>query len=105
PAAQTPFAQDAAFGYRSSNLAAWVAEKSGGHIRADQVASITLDDLRVGGPAAVQAKLAALGPGQVCIVNAVALRDLEVLVAALLEVETTGRRFLYRTAASFVQVR
>jgi uncharacterized protein YgbK (DUF1537 family) len=105
PAAQTPFAQDAAFGYRASNLRAWVSEKSSGRIAAEEVASISLDDLRMGGPAVVQEKLIALGPGQVGIVNAADLRDLEVLVAALLEVEATGRHFLYRTAASFVQVR
>ncbi len=106
PAAQTPFAQDAAFGYRASNLRDWVAEKNGGRMKASEVASITLDDLRVGGPTNVAAKLAALESGQVCIVNAAELRDLEVLVVALLEVESTvGRRFLYRTAASFVQIR
>jgi uncharacterized protein YgbK (DUF1537 family) len=106
PAAQTPFAQDAVFGYRASNLREWVAEKSGGRINAEQVASITLDDLRVHGPSAVAATLRDLRHGQVCIVNAAELRDMEVLVAALLEVETTtGRRFLYRTAASFVQIR
>jgi uncharacterized protein YgbK (DUF1537 family) len=106
PAAQTPFAKDAAFGYRASNLRAWVAEKSGGRIAAEEVASISLDDLRVGGPEAVQARLAALRPRQVCVVNATELRDMEVLVAALLDLEAaTGRRFLYRTAASFVQIR
>ena len=30
PAAETPFAKDAAFGYRNSNLRAWVEEKTGG---------------------------------------------------------------------------
>ena len=106
PAAQTPFAQDAAFGYRNSDLRAWVAEKSGGRIQAGQVASITLDDLRNGGPEAVLQKLAALAAGQVCIVNAADLRDLLDLVMALLALEAaTGRRFLYRTAASFVQIR
>lgn len=106
PAAQTPFAQDAAFGYDNSNLRAWVAEKSAGHIAAEDVASITLDDLRVAGPNGVQAKLTALHEGQVCIVNATELRDMEVLVLALLQCEAaTGRRFLYRTAASFVQIR
>jgi uncharacterized protein YgbK (DUF1537 family) len=106
PAAQTPFAQDAAFGYRASNLRDWVAEKSGGRIEAEQVASISLDDLRLGGPKVVAQKLAALKLGQVCIINAVELRDIEVLVVALLEVEAqSGRRFLYRTAASFVQIR
>lgn len=106
PAAMTPFAKDAAFGYANSNLRAWVAEKSLGRIDAGDVASISLDDLRVGGPSVVQAKLSALRSGQVCIVNATELRDMEVLVLALLQCEAaTGRRFLYRTAASFVQIR
>jgi uncharacterized protein YgbK (DUF1537 family) len=86
-------------------LRAWVAEKSGGRVHAEAVASITLDDLRVGGPTVVAQKLAALEAGQVCVVNAADLRDLEVLVIALLDIEAQGRRFLYRTAASFVQVR
>jgi uncharacterized protein YgbK (DUF1537 family) len=105
PAGQTPFARDAAFGYRRSNLTEWVEEKTDGRIAAAEVATITLDDLRCDGPAAVATKLAALRPGQVAIVNAAALRDLEVLVAALLDAEAAGRRFVYRTAASFVQVR
>ncbi len=50
PAAQTPFARDAAFGYAASEMHAWVAEKSGGRITPDEVATITLDDLRRGGP-------------------------------------------------------
>ena len=106
PAAQTPFAQDAAFGYRASNLRAWVAEKSAGQIAPEQVASISLDELRVGGPDVVQARLGSLAAGQVCVVNAAELRDMEVLVTALLDLEaSTGRRFIYRTAASFVQIR
>ena len=105
PAAETPFARDAAFGYRHSDLTAWVAEKAGGRIAAAEVATITLDDLRCGGPPAVAAKLAALRAGQVAIVNAAALRDLEVLVVALLDAEATGQQFVYRTAASFVQMR
>lgn len=105
PAAQTPFAKDAAFGYRHSSLPAWVEEKTQGRVTAAEVASITLDDLRQGGPDVVVAKLLSLEQGRVCVVNAVALRDLEVLVAALLQVEAKGKRFLYRTAASFVQIR
>lgn len=105
PAAQTPFARDAAFGYQASEMHAWVAEKSGGRIAPEQVATISLDDLRRGGPEVTQRKLEGLGSGQVCVVNAADLRDLEVLVVALLAVEAQGRRFLYRTAASFVQMR
>ena len=105
PAAQTPFARDAAFGYQHSDLCEWVAEKTGGRIAAADVAAITLDDLRRGGPAAVATKLTDLAPGQVAVVNAADLRDLEVLVDALLDAEATGKQFVYRTAASFVQIR
>lgn len=105
PAAQTPFAQDAAFGYRTSNLPDWIAEKSAGRIAAGDVASITLTDLRTGGPSVVAQRLLALPHRSVCVVNAAAYRDLEVLVAGLLQAEATGRRYLYRTAASFVAVR
>ncbi|MEZ4833216.1 MAG: four-carbon acid sugar kinase family protein [Caldilineaceae bacterium] len=105
PAAQTPYARDAAFGYTQSNLKEWVAEKSGGAIAAEDVASISIEDLRVGGPAAVTAKLMALHDEQPCVVNAASYRDLEIFVLGLLAAEDAGKRFLYRTAASFVQVR
>jgi uncharacterized protein YgbK (DUF1537 family) len=39
------------------------------------------------------------------VVNAVSYRDLEVFVLGLLNAEAQGRKYLYRTAASFVQVR
>lgn len=50
-------------------------------------------------------KLRRLTSGSACIVNAVVQADLEAAVAALLEAEAEGKRFLYRTAASFVAVR
>jgi len=46
----------------------------------------------------------ALTHGCVCVVNAASQRDLEVFVQGLLEAEARGRRFLYRTAASFVPI-
>jgi uncharacterized protein YgbK (DUF1537 family) len=105
PAGATEFARDRAFGYRESNLRAWVAEKTGGRVPTEQVASISLDDIRRGGPQLVAERLAELRSGRICVINAASMRDLEVVVAALLEAETRGKRFLYRTAASFVQVR
>jgi uncharacterized protein YgbK (DUF1537 family) len=106
PAGETEFARDAAFGYRASNLRAWVEEKTGGRIRANSVASITIDDLRQsGGPDRVADKLLALEKGGICVVNAAGYRDLELFVSGLLTAEAEGRQFLYRTAASFVRVR
>ena len=105
PAAETPFARDAAFGYRSSNLRDYVEEKTAGRVKAAEVASITLDDLRRGGPATVTKKLLSLPANSVCIVNAAAPRDLEVFVAGLAEAEARGSRYLFRTAAQFVAAR
>lgn len=105
PAADTPFARDAAFGYRSSHLPSWVEEKTIGRTRAADVATISLDLLRSGGPLAVAEKLRALPRGCVCIVNAAAPRDIEVFAAATLAAESTGSRFLYRTAAGFIAAR
>ena len=105
PAAETEFARDSAFGYRSSNLRRWVEEKAGGRISLDEVMTISISDLREGGPERVTSCLADLPGGCVCAVNAASYRDLEVFVAGLLEAEACGKNFLYRTAASFVQVR
>jgi uncharacterized protein YgbK (DUF1537 family) len=105
PAAETPFAQDAVFGYRSSNLRQWVEEKTVGRVAAQDVISISLDDMRNGGPDAVARILGAVSGGQVCVVNAAAYRDMEVFVLGLLQAEEAGKRFLYRTAASFVRTR
>jgi len=105
PAAETPFARDAAFGYQSSNLRDYVAEKTAGRVKTSEVASVTLDDLRRGGPAAVTKALLSLTANSVCIVNAAAPQDLEVFVAGLGEAEAQGRRYLFRTAAQFVAAR
>ena len=105
PAAETAYAQDAVFGYRHSNLRRWVAEKTKGRIPCDEVASISLDDIRRGGPARVAKLLASLEPASCCVVNAASYRDLEVFVAGLLDAEDLGKRYIFRTAASFVRVR
>jgi len=105
PAAQTPYAADKAFGYANSEMRAWVEEKTGGRAAAADVAAVTLADLRVGGPDAVRDRLLGVSNGQVCVVNSASYRDMEVFVLGLLAAEAAGKRFLYRTAASFVQVR
>jgi uncharacterized protein YgbK (DUF1537 family) len=105
PTAETPFARDASFGYTKSNLREWVEEKTGGRVQASAVASLSLDTIRGGGPQAVTGQLLSLEPGSVCVINAVTMRDLEVVVAGLLEAEEQGRTFLARTAASFVRAR
>jgi uncharacterized protein YgbK (DUF1537 family) len=83
----------------------WVAEKTAGHIPAREVMTLSLETIRQGGPKAVCAQLQQCQNGQVCVVNAVTLRDLEVMVMGQLLAEAAGKQFLLRSAASYVQVR
>jgi uncharacterized protein YgbK (DUF1537 family) len=105
PAAETEFARDATFGYSRSNLREWVEEKSGGRIAASKVASLPLEAVRDGGPDAVRERLLAVRGGQTVVVNAESYRDLSSVVLGLLAAEAAGKRFVYRTAASFVRAR
>jgi uncharacterized protein YgbK (DUF1537 family) len=105
PAAQTPYAQDTLFGYRHSHLGRWIDEKTEGRTPTGRITSITLEDLRLGGPALVAQKLIAIAPEDYGIVNAASYRDLDVLVAGLLTAEAAGKKFIFRTAASFVRAR
>lgn len=105
PASRSPFAQDATFGYSTSHLPHWVEEKTAGRIPAREVMTLPLETIRQGGPDAVCAQLQQCQNGQVCVVNAVTLRDLEVVVMGQLLAEASGKRFLLRSAASYVQVR
>lgn len=105
PASETPFAKDAAFGYRNSNLREWVEEKTGGRVKAADLTSISIHDLRVAGPDVVLGKLLSVSAGGVCIANAAAPRDLEVLAWAAIKAENSGSRPMYRTAAGFVAAR
>jgi len=105
PVSDTPFARDVVFGYRHADLKMWVEEKSGGRVSASEVVSVSLNDIRVGGPTVVSDKLKACKPGGTCIVNAASYRDLEVFVMGILLAEKSGQKFLYRTSATFVPLR
>jgi uncharacterized protein YgbK (DUF1537 family) len=105
PTEATSFARDEVFGYRSSHLPTYVEEKTRGRIKAREVQSIGLSELRGGGPETVARRLRELPSGCVTVVNAAALSDLDVLVVAVLKAEAQGRRFLFRTAAQFPAAR
>jgi uncharacterized protein YgbK (DUF1537 family) len=68
--------------------------------------SISIDDIRKGGPERVRAKLSQLSNMQACIVNAATLRDMQVFALGLLDAESKDKkRILVRSAATFVQAR
>jgi uncharacterized protein YgbK (DUF1537 family) len=103
PAGETEFARDATFGYAASDLREFVAEKSGGTIQPGDVLTVTLDDIRRGGPQRVAEILAGVTGGAFVVVNAVEYADLDVVVLGLLDAEAAGKSFLYRSGPSFVQ--
>lgn len=103
PVGDTEFARDATFGYTSSNLRDFVAEKSGGELLAEQVASISLTDIRYGGPDRVAQVLADAAECQFVVVNATTFADLEVVVLGLQAAQRNGQSFLYRSGPSFVR--
>ncbi|KAF7716090.1 Uncharacterized protein PECH_006550 [Penicillium ucsense] len=105
PAGSTPFAQDATFGYKSSNLRDYVQEKAPGKWREEQIHSITIKDIRLGGPQNVCEKLLQIPANGAIIVNAAAESDMHVFVAGLLLAEAKGKHFIYRTGAAFVSTR
>lgn len=105
PASQTPFAADATFGYRSSNLRDYVLEKAGARFAQKDIFSITIEDIRLGGPAGVTERLLQVPRGSVVIVNAAAEEDMAVFAAGAIGAEQRGKRYLYRTGAAFVSSR
>ncbi|GAB2759125.1 four-carbon acid sugar kinase family protein [Salinifilum aidingensis] len=105
PVGRTEFARDATFGFSSSDLRSWVAEKTGGRHAPEQVRAITLTDLRTGGADHVADVLAGLRDGEPAVVDAVHDEDLRVLALASLRAEARGSHLLYRAGPSFMRAR
>ncbi len=101
--AETDFARDATFGYTSSDLREFLEERSGGAVRASEVLSLSLEDIREGGTARVRTLLAGARERTWVVVNATEYEDLEVVAGAMAALEAEGRTFVTRCAPSFVR--
>ena len=100
---ETDFARDATFGYTHSDLREFLQERSGGAVRAAEVLSIGLDDIRSGGPARVREILAGARDRRWVVVNATEYSDMEVVAEAIGELEAKGRTVITRCGPSFVR--
>ncbi|HEY0373785.1 MAG TPA: four-carbon acid sugar kinase family protein [Amnibacterium sp.] len=100
PVGDSEFATDATFGFRSSRLADWVAEKSGGPVA---VTEVPLESVR-GTDGALAAALAGAA-GSVVVPDVLTDDDLRAVAVAELDAERAGRRLLLRTGPSYVRAR
>lgn len=102
PVGETAFADDATFGYRSSDLRDWVEEKTAGRIRRDDVAALTLSIIRAGTDA-VTAFLRALPAGTVVAVDAVDEHDMRQVALALHALDKEGVTTLLRIGPPYLR--
>lgn len=102
PVAETEFAEDPVFGYTTSYLPDWVEEKTAGRVRAADVVRLVIDDIERGRAGAV---MAAAPEGSVVVADAVEDEHVEAVVEGVLDFESSGRRVLARSAATFARAR
>ena len=98
PVHETEFARDSVFGYSYSYLPDYVAEKTKGQIPSDRVTRFLLADLRQG----IQPQLKKLSGNQCCVVDGETQADLDIFARDILAVAATGKKFLFRSAASLL---
>ena len=98
PVHQTEFAKDSVFHYSHSYLPDYVEEKTAGRIKASQVNRFILKDIRAG----VVDRLKALTDNQCACVDGSIQSDLDQFAADVLTAAQSGKRFLFRSAASIL---
>ena len=99
---ETPFANDAVFGFKHSYMPDWVEEKTNGLVEADDVVVIPLGTIRTEGTEGVQRILDNAPPNSVCVADSATDQDAAVVAAA---VGQCSRSIMARVAASYVRAR
>ena len=99
PTHETEFARDSVFGYSTAYLPDYVAEKTGGRVAARDVARLTLADLRRG---EAGAWLGGLRDNAIGVVDGETPDDYRLFADAVLKAAASGRRLLFRSAASLL---
>ncbi len=98
PVSETPYAKDNTFGYKSSHLKHWVEEKTKGTIKANEVQSISIEDLENGDEKSILQTIENVD--KILIVNALNYEHLNVFSKII---KQSARRIIFRTAASFIK--
>ncbi|MGB3672678.1 MAG: four-carbon acid sugar kinase family protein [Phormidesmis sp.] len=98
PTHDTEFAKDSVFGYSTSYLPDYVAEKTAGSIPASQVERFTLEDIRQG----TLERLLALSDNRCVAVDGETQNDFDQFAKDLISAAAQGKKFLFRSAASLL---
>lgn len=104
PAGKSEFAKDKTFGFASSDLTAYVEEKTKGRFKKEDCITISLEELELENVDKIKDKLIQAKGFQKIIVNAVYEKHLKVFCIAFAEAVESGKHFLARTAAGFPKV-
>jgi uncharacterized protein YgbK (DUF1537 family) len=98
PTHKTEFARDSVFGYSTSYLPDYVAEKTRGLVPAAAVERFSLRDVR----GDVRDRLRGLSGNRCCVVDGERQTDLDHFTAQVIEAVANGKRFLFRSGASLL---
>lgn len=104
PAGETEFAQDRTFGYQASHLGEWIEEKTKGAYTKDAVTYISLSSIRRLAIEEITEQLLQVSHFGKVVVNALTEEDIKLFSIALMKATAQGKRFLFRTAATFTKV-
>ena len=99
----TEFARDATFGYSTSHLPTLIEERSGGTVQREDVLSISLRDIRDGGPDRVAEICRRARGGTWIVVNGLAYDDYDIVALGALRAEADGTALAVRCGPSFVR--
>jgi uncharacterized protein YgbK (DUF1537 family) len=98
PVHETEFARDSVFGYSTSYLPDYAAEKTNHRINAKEVERFVLADIRQG----CRDRLKTLTNNVCCAVDGETQADLDRFAEDILATAAAGKRFLFRSAASLL---
>jgi uncharacterized protein YgbK (DUF1537 family) len=98
PVHQTEFARDSVFSYHHSYLPDYVEEKTQGRIKTNEVERFLLADIRKG----TRERLMALKDNQCVVVDGETQADFDRFAQDILSAAASGKRFLFRSAASIL---
>ncbi len=98
PTHDTEFAKDSVFGYSTSYLPDYVAEKTAGSIPASEVERFTLQDIRQG----TLERLLSLSDNRCVAVDGEQQSDFDQFARDLIAAAAQGKKFLFRSAASLL---